>query len=188
MSISLPHDLLTLHKYGRLVPIHLAQAWIPMCFISVLLKSLKNSIPISNLLSTTASPLSKPQHHASAAWQSTTSSFMQPQSMKSMFLTYLTTPTLIHLLLMIHLPGFIKSIAFHKAKIFTAHQDCKIRVWQISHSKQHHLISTLPTLKDRFRHFVFPRNYVSVRRTLGYSFRVSCAWRIIVLSFMGQEF
>ncbi|KAJ9163830.1 hypothetical protein P3X46_023458 [Hevea brasiliensis] len=60
--------------------------------------------------------------------------------------------------------GFIKSIVFHNAKIFTAHQDCKIRVWQISHSKHHHLVSTLPTLKDRFRHFVLPRNYVSVRR------------------------
>ncbi|XP_021691003.2 protein JINGUBANG-like [Hevea brasiliensis] len=60
--------------------------------------------------------------------------------------------------------GFIKSIAFHNNKVFTAHQDCKIRVWQISPCKEHHLLCTLPTVKDRFRHFLLPRNYVNVRR------------------------
>ncbi|KDP31001.1 hypothetical protein JCGZ_11377 [Jatropha curcas] len=61
--------------------------------------------------------------------------------------------------------GSIKSIAFHNTKIFTAHQDCKIRVWQISqYSKEHQLLSTLPTVKDRLRHFMLPRNYINVRR------------------------
>ncbi|WCJ36176.1 Transducin/WD40 repeat-like superfamily protein [Euphorbia peplus] len=64
--------------------------------------------------------------------------------------------------------GSIKSIAFHNSKIFTAHQDCKIRVWKISSlfhpSTQPQLLSTLPTIKDRLRHFMLPRNYVTVRR------------------------
>ncbi|TXG50821.1 hypothetical protein EZV62_023345 [Acer yangbiense] len=59
----------------------------------------------------------------------------------------------------------VKSIAFDSTKIFTAHQDCKIRVWQITTpSKQHKLVSTLPTVKDRLLHFLLPKNYVSVRR------------------------
>ncbi|XP_065877996.1 protein JINGUBANG-like [Euphorbia lathyris] len=63
--------------------------------------------------------------------------------------------------------GSIKSIAFHNSKIFTAHQDFKIRVWQISlshPSNQPHLLSTLPTVKDRLRHFMLPKNYITVRR------------------------
>ncbi|CAN4088010.1 unnamed protein product [Withania somnifera] len=60
--------------------------------------------------------------------------------------------------------GLVKSIAFSKTKIFTAHQDCKIRIWQLkpSSSKQHH--STLPTLKDRIRRGISPKNYVQIRR------------------------
>ncbi|KAK0586284.1 hypothetical protein LWI29_004220 [Acer saccharum] len=61
--------------------------------------------------------------------------------------------------------GSVKSIAFDSTKIFTAHQDCKIRVWQITTpSKQHKLVSTLPTVKDRLLHFLLPKNYISVRR------------------------
>ncbi|KAL5814933.1 hypothetical protein ACOSQ4_025574 [Xanthoceras sorbifolium] len=60
--------------------------------------------------------------------------------------------------------GSVKSIAFNSTKIFTAHQDCKIRVWKITPSKQHQLVSTLPTVIDRLLHFMLPRNYVSVRR------------------------
>ncbi|XP_027154681.1 protein JINGUBANG-like [Coffea eugenioides] len=61
--------------------------------------------------------------------------------------------------------GMAKSIAFVENKIFTSHQDCKIRVWQIaSSSKKHQLISTLPTVKDRLRRCVLPKNYVQVRR------------------------
>jgi WD40 repeat protein len=48
--------------------------------------------------------------------------------------------------------------------VFTAHQDCKIRVWLITSSKQHRLISSLPTVKDRLRRGIVPKNYVNVRR------------------------
>ncbi|CAJ1943723.1 unnamed protein product [Sphenostylis stenocarpa] len=60
--------------------------------------------------------------------------------------------------------GFVKSIAFTNSKVFTAHQDCKIRVWLITPSKRHRLISSLPTVTDRLRRCIVPRNYVSVRR------------------------
>ncbi|KAL1542009.1 protein JINGUBANG-like [Salvia divinorum] len=63
--------------------------------------------------------------------------------------------------------GWAKSIAFAGGRIFTAHQDCKIRVWQTpisTKSKQHQLISTLPTLRDRFLNCLSSKNYVKVRR------------------------
>ncbi|KAL1568328.1 protein JINGUBANG-like [Salvia divinorum] len=63
--------------------------------------------------------------------------------------------------------GWAKSIAFTNGKIFTAHQDCKIRVWtppSISPKSKHHLVSTLPTLKDRFHNCLSAKNYVKVRR------------------------
>lgn len=60
--------------------------------------------------------------------------------------------------------GSVKSIAFHNTKSFTAHQDSKIRIWQITSLKRHRLLSTLPTVKDRLRRFISPKNYVRVRR------------------------
>ncbi|KAL2547093.1 Transducin/WD40 repeat-like superfamily protein [Forsythia ovata] len=60
--------------------------------------------------------------------------------------------------------GSVKSVAFCDGKIFTAHQDCKIRVWKLTIHKKHKLIATLPTLEDRFRKFILPQNYVKVRR------------------------
>ncbi|KAI4336250.1 hypothetical protein L6164_014797 [Bauhinia variegata] len=60
--------------------------------------------------------------------------------------------------------GFVKSIAFHDSKIFTAHQDCKIRAWLITPSRKHRLLFTLPTIKDCLRRFILPQNYVKVRR------------------------
>ncbi|XP_016446743.1 protein JINGUBANG-like [Nicotiana tabacum] len=61
--------------------------------------------------------------------------------------------------------GIVKSIAFSNTKIFTAHQDCKIRVWQLTPSSiKHQLLSTLPTLKDRIRRGISPKNYVQIRR------------------------
>ncbi|KAL3511375.1 hypothetical protein ACH5RR_030776 [Cinchona calisaya] len=56
--------------------------------------------------------------------------------------------------------GSIKSLAFCNGKILTAHQDCKIRVW----NKRHQLISTLPTVEDRLRKFMLPKNFIRVRR------------------------
>ncbi|XP_057787128.1 protein JINGUBANG-like [Salvia miltiorrhiza] len=67
--------------------------------------------------------------------------------------------------------GWAKSIAFSNGKIFTAHQDCKIRVWKLTSpsssspkQRKHQLISTLPTLKDRFLNCLSAKNYVKVRR------------------------
>ncbi|KAA0057802.1 vegetative incompatibility protein HET-E-1-like [Cucumis melo var. makuwa] len=63
--------------------------------------------------------------------------------------------------------GSVKSIAFGPWKIFTAHQDCKIRVWKITRSggpPRHRLLATLPTVKDRLYRFISPGNYVHVRR------------------------
>lgn len=60
--------------------------------------------------------------------------------------------------------GSIKSIGFCHGKIFTAHQDSKIRIWRLTESKQHSLVTTLPTLNDRLRRFALPKNYVTVRR------------------------
>ncbi|RHN63422.1 putative transcription factor WD40-like family [Medicago truncatula] len=60
--------------------------------------------------------------------------------------------------------GFVKSITFSGSRVFTAHQDCKVRVWLITSSKTHRLLSSLPTVKDRLRRCIVPKNYVSVRR------------------------
>ncbi|XP_015882394.3 protein JINGUBANG-like [Ziziphus jujuba] len=60
--------------------------------------------------------------------------------------------------------GSVKSMAFQNTKLFTAHQDSKIRIWQITSSKRHRLLSVLPTVKDRLHRFILPKNYVRVRR------------------------
>ncbi|GMJ13243.1 hypothetical protein like AT1G24530 [Hibiscus trionum] len=60
--------------------------------------------------------------------------------------------------------GSVKSVTFCNGKVFTAHQDCKIRVWQMTMTKKHKLLTALPTVNDRLRRFVLPKNYVSVRR------------------------
>ncbi|XP_050208037.1 protein JINGUBANG [Mercurialis annua] len=63
--------------------------------------------------------------------------------------------------------GSVKSVSFCNGKIFTAHQDSKIRVWKISphvNNKEHRLVTVLPTVNDRLRKFILPKNYVNVRR------------------------
>ncbi|PIN23079.1 G protein beta subunit-like protein [Handroanthus impetiginosus] len=65
--------------------------------------------------------------------------------------------------------GMVKSITFSGKNIFTAHQDCKIRVWQRVIKKslnkhKHQLISTLPTFKDRLSKCLLAKNYVQIRR------------------------
>ncbi|GLT36669.1 hypothetical protein SLA2020_110320 [Shorea laevis] len=60
--------------------------------------------------------------------------------------------------------GSVKAVSFCDGKVFTAHQDCKIRVWQMTETKRHNLITTLPTVNDRLRRFILPKNYVNVRR------------------------
>ncbi|XP_059441693.1 protein JINGUBANG-like [Corylus avellana] len=60
--------------------------------------------------------------------------------------------------------GAVKSVAFNATNVFTAHQDSKIRVWQMAESKKHRLVCTLPTIMDRFRRSLLPKNYVQVQR------------------------
>ncbi|XP_042503154.1 protein JINGUBANG [Macadamia integrifolia] len=60
--------------------------------------------------------------------------------------------------------GSVKSVTFGEGKVFTAHLDCKIRVWLTTPEKHHRLVATLPTVKDRLRRLVIPKNYVRVRR------------------------
>ncbi|KAB2097393.1 hypothetical protein ERO13_A01G158000v2 [Gossypium hirsutum] len=60
--------------------------------------------------------------------------------------------------------GSVKSITFCDGKIFTAHQDCKIRVWQLTMAKKYNFLTALPTVNDRLRRFILPKNYVNERR------------------------
>nr|XP_017215681.1 PREDICTED: myosin heavy chain kinase B [Daucus carota subsp. sativus] len=62
--------------------------------------------------------------------------------------------------------GSVKSVTFHDKKIFTASQDSKIRAWDLATDEniRHQLIATLPTVKDRLRRCIIPKNYVRVRR------------------------
>ncbi|PRQ41238.1 putative transcription factor WD40-like family [Rosa chinensis] len=62
----------------------------------------------------------------------------------------------------------VKSLVIVGDKIFSAHQDHKIRVWQVNTTNEQKFkckcIATLPTLKDRFPRLFFPNSYVQVRR------------------------
>ncbi|KAI3899828.1 hypothetical protein MKW92_006594 [Papaver armeniacum] len=66
--------------------------------------------------------------------------------------------------------GSVKSLIISGDKLFSAHQDHKIRVWQIPNNfSTHHdmkfkLLATLPTLTDRLLRFLPAKNYVQVRR------------------------
>lgn len=62
--------------------------------------------------------------------------------------------------------GSVKSVTFCNKAIFTASQDSKIRAWDLetSNNNRHKLIATLPTVKDRLRRSILPKNYVRVRR------------------------
>ncbi|OWM76144.1 protein JINGUBANG [Punica granatum] len=60
--------------------------------------------------------------------------------------------------------GSVKSVGFSNGKVFTAHQDSKIRVWRLTESKQHRLVTALPTVNDRVRRCILPKNYITVRR------------------------
>ncbi|KAG8366216.1 hypothetical protein BUALT_Bualt17G0053500 [Buddleja alternifolia] len=63
--------------------------------------------------------------------------------------------------------GAVKSIVASGDKMFTAHNDHKIRVWKIDTSKPYHtykIITTLPTFNDRCMKLFSSKNYVNVRR------------------------
>ncbi|XP_026443532.1 protein JINGUBANG-like [Papaver somniferum] len=66
--------------------------------------------------------------------------------------------------------GSVKSLVISGDKLFSAHQDHKIRVWQIPNNfstprdRKFKLLATLPTLTDRLLRFLPAKNYVQVRR------------------------
>uniref|UniRef100_A0A7N1A9D6 Uncharacterized protein n=1 Tax=Kalanchoe fedtschenkoi TaxID=63787 RepID=A0A7N1A9D6_KALFE len=60
--------------------------------------------------------------------------------------------------------GSVKSIIFCGGNVLTAHQNGKIKVWQVTENKRHKLLTALPTVNDRLRRFAQPKNYVTVRR------------------------
>ncbi|KAK7354097.1 hypothetical protein VNO80_19555 [Phaseolus coccineus] len=77
--------------------------------------------------------------------------------------------------------GAVKSLIIQSNKLFSAHQDHKIRVWKISssnksnhehdddHEKYTH-VATLPTLGDRASKVLIPKNHVQIRR------HKKCTW------------
>ncbi|KAF8039973.1 hypothetical protein BT93_B2247 [Corymbia citriodora subsp. variegata] len=58
----------------------------------------------------------------------------------------------------------VKSVVAHGDRLFTAHQDSKIRVWKIDADGRYRLVTSLPTLADRFARLFLAKNYVEVRR------------------------
>lgn len=70
--------------------------------------------------------------------------------------------------------GAVKSLAISGDKIFSAHQDHKIRVWKIENNEPDHLrysrLATLPTLGDRAAKLLMPKHQVQIRR------HKKCTW------------
>ncbi|CAN4115728.1 unnamed protein product [Withania somnifera] len=62
--------------------------------------------------------------------------------------------------------GLVKAIIITGERIFTGHQDGKVRVWKISPNDPnvYRRIGTLPTLKAYIKSSMNPNNYVEVRR------------------------
>ncbi|WCJ39006.1 Transducin/WD40 repeat-like superfamily protein [Euphorbia peplus] len=62
--------------------------------------------------------------------------------------------------------GSVKALVTVGNKVFTAHQDSKIRVWKVSRRSENvfKLIDTLPTTKDYLGKFMKQSNYVQTRR------------------------
>ncbi|XP_057514297.1 protein JINGUBANG-like [Actinidia eriantha] len=66
--------------------------------------------------------------------------------------------------------GAVKSLVTSSNKLFSAHQDSKIRVWKIvehlagSHNYKLAKLATLPTLSDRAMKLLTPNTHVQIRR------------------------
>ncbi|XP_031284931.1 protein JINGUBANG [Pistacia vera] len=62
--------------------------------------------------------------------------------------------------------GSIKALVTVGNKVFTAHQDSRIRVWKVSRRSENvfRLVDTLPTTKDYLGKFMKQSNYVRTRR------------------------
>ncbi|CAL0314032.1 unnamed protein product [Lupinus luteus] len=69
--------------------------------------------------------------------------------------------------------GAIKCLIVFGDKLFSAHQDHKIRLWKIetnsSPNQRYKCIATLPTFNDRFSKLFSSKNYVKVRRHKKYT-------------------
>lgn len=70
--------------------------------------------------------------------------------------------------------GAVKSLVVWAEKLFSAHQDNKIRVWkannQETNQQKYTRLATLPTLGDRAFKSLLPRNQVQIRR------HKTCTW------------
>jgi len=70
--------------------------------------------------------------------------------------------------------GAVKSLVVLEDKLFSAHQDHKIRVWKInnqeSDKQKYTRLATLPTLGDRAFKSLLPKNQVQIRR------HKTCTW------------
>ncbi|XP_057807800.1 protein JINGUBANG [Salvia miltiorrhiza] len=62
--------------------------------------------------------------------------------------------------------GAVKALVTAGNRVFTAHQDSRIRAWKVSRSSENvfKLIDTLPTTKDYLGKFMKQSNYVQTRR------------------------
>ncbi|KAL9239948.1 hypothetical protein vseg_014219 [Gypsophila vaccaria] len=62
--------------------------------------------------------------------------------------------------------GSVKAVVTVGNKVFTAHQDSRIRVWKVSRRSENvfRLVETLPTTRDYIGKFMRQSNYVQVRR------------------------
>lgn len=62
--------------------------------------------------------------------------------------------------------GSVKALVTIGNKVFTAHQDSRIRVWKVSRRSENvfRLVDTLPTTKDYLGKFMKQSNYVQTRR------------------------
>ncbi|PIN16891.1 WD40 repeat-containing protein [Handroanthus impetiginosus] len=62
--------------------------------------------------------------------------------------------------------GSVKALVTAGNRVFTAHQDSRIRVWKVSRSSENvfRLIDALPTTKDYLGKFMKQSNYVQTRR------------------------
>ncbi|KAL4204290.1 hypothetical protein AMTRI_Chr01g109030 [Amborella trichopoda] len=75
-------------------------------------------------------------------------------------------PDLRHFTRFGHGDGAVKALVTVGTRIFTAHQDSRIRVWKISRDPENvfKLIATMPTPKDYLSKFMKQSNYVQSRR------------------------
>ncbi|RWW73898.1 hypothetical protein BHE74_00018208 [Ensete ventricosum] len=140
------------------------------------LPSLQSLVPIASYPDTTPSPASylclsslkplRPSSSAAALAVSVASSLLYSASESEITVLDLVTVRPVESFAAVPSAGSVKSVALSPdGKLFTAHQDGRIRVWRRStRSGRHRLEATLPTAGDRLRRFPLPGNYVAVRR------------------------